>query len=126
MIASVDRLFTAPVPCDPLGVQREAGGNSSDEPDLGQVLALLKDVLATQRKIRLELIDLGLELKKDIEVMRVELGHRLDGLAGQVASLREELASYHSAVVGRGVLISELNARLRAEQHPDVMPPAQS
>lgn len=120
MIASVERLFTAPVQRDPLGVHRKAaeiGGNGSD---LEQVLALLNDVLAMQRKIRLELIELRIQLKKDIQTMCVELGGRLDNLAGQVASLRDELASHHAAVVGG------LDVRLRRiEEHLDLPPPAQ-
>ncbi len=121
MIASADRLFTAPVPRDPLGVQRKSAGAGSNGPDLGQVLALLNDVLATQRKIRHELTELGLQLKMDLQTLRDELGQRLDDLARQAASLREELEFYHAAVVSHGVLISELD-----EQHPDVAPPAQS
>jgi len=120
MIASVERLFTAPVQRDPLGVQRHAAGVDSGGPDLSQVLALLRDVLAMQRKIRLDLTDLALELKKDIEALHAELGYRLDGLASQVACLREELAFYHAAVVGNGALISEPDARLQVEQHLDV------
>lgn len=54
----------------------------------------------------------------------VELGCRLD-LAGQVPSLQEELASYRAAVVAHGVVISGLDAHLRAEPHLDVLPPVQ-
>lgn len=120
MIASVERLFTAPVQRDPLGVQRKAASADGTRPDLSQVVVLLSDVLAMQRKIRLDLTDLAAELKKDIEALNAELGYRLDGLAGQVASLREELASYHAAVAGNSELISEVNACLRGEQHLDV------
>jgi len=101
MIASVERLFTAPVQRDPLGVQRKAPETGGNGPDLQQVLALLNDVLAMQRKIRLELTELNIELKKNIQTMCVELGDRLDSLAGQVASLRDELASCPAAVVGK-------------------------
>lgn len=118
MIASVERLFTAPVQRDPLGVHRKAAEISANGRDLGQVLALLNDVLAMQCKIRLELIELRIQLKKDIQTMCVELGDRLDNLAGQVASLRD--APRHAAVVG-GV-----DARLRRiEEHLDLPPPTQ-
>jgi len=125
MIASVERLFTAPVQRDPLGVHRKATETSGNEPDLRQVLALLNDVLAMQRKIRLELIDLNIELKKNIRTMCVELGDRLDSLADQVASLRDELATYHAAVVGDGMPVSGLDAPLRIAEHLDLPPLAQ-
>jgi hypothetical protein len=124
MIASVERLFTAPVQRDPLGVHGKAARVDSNRPDLGQVLVLLNEVLAMQRKIRLDLTDLALDLKKDIQALHAELGYRLDGLAGQVASLREEVASYHSAMAGNGELISERDGCLRGEQYPDVPPTA--
>jgi hypothetical protein len=87
MIASVDRLFTAPVQRDPLGVHRKGDGGTG--PDLGQVFALLNDVLATQRKIQLELIELRLELKNIIRTLDL----RVDDLAAQLASLREVVSS---------------------------------
>jgi hypothetical protein len=75
MIASVDRLFTAPVQRDPLGVQRKerrvSGGNGAD---LGQVLALLNDVIAMQREAHLELTELRLELKEDIRAIVANRG----------------------------------------------------
>jgi hypothetical protein len=125
MIASVERLFTAPMQRDPLGVQRNAASADGGGPDLSQVVALLNDVLVTQRKIRLDLTDLAFELKENIQALHAQLGYRLDGLAAQVALLREELASYHAAVVGHGELINEVHARLQGEQHLDVPPPPQ-
>jgi cell division septum initiation protein DivIVA len=109
MIASVDRLFTAPVQRDPLGVhqkeRRMSGGNGAD---LGQVLALLNDLIAMQREMRLDIR---------------RLDTRVDDLTSQVASLREEVRSYQAAMVGHGVLISEHNARLyRVEQHLNLPP----
>ena len=121
MIASIDRLFTAPVPPDPLGVLRkERGMSGGNGADLGQVLALLNDVIAMQREFRVELIELQLELKQEIR----RLDRRVDDLATQLASLREELASYHATVVGHGMLLSEHDARqLRVEQHPSPTSP---
>ena len=50
MIASVDRLFTVPVQRDPLGVHRTGGGTSGGNgADVGQVLAMLGDLLVGQR-----------------------------------------------------------------------------
>lgn len=128
MIASVDRLFTAPLQRDPLGVyQKERSVRGGSGADLGQVLALLNDVIKMQRETRLELTELRLELKEDIRRLNLRvdsLASRVDDLASQVASLRGEVASYHAAMVGHGVLISEHDARLRrVEQHLGLPPP---
>lgn len=56
-----------------------------------------------------------LALSAEIKTVKAEVraqGRKLDGLAGQVASLRGEVATYHSSVVGHGVLISELEERV--------------
>jgi hypothetical protein len=57
------------------------------------VLAVLNDVIAMQRETRLEMTELRLELKNDIR----SLSLRVDNLADQVASSREEVAPYHAA-----------------------------
>jgi hypothetical protein len=109
MIASVDRLFTASVQRDPLGVQKERRVSEANGADLVQVVAMLNNVIAMQRETRLELA----ELRRELHALRTEHGRRLDDLAAQVASLREEVASYHATVVGHGILISELDERVR-------------
>lgn len=56
-----------------------------------------------------------LALSADLRTIKAEVraqGRKLDGLAGQVAALRGEVATYHSSVVGHGVLISELEERV--------------
>ena len=109
MIASVDRLFTVPVQRDTLGVRRTGGGMSGgDGVDLGQVLAMLGDLLVGQRGMQ--------------EAIRA-VDRRVDDLAGQVASLREAVDSYHAAVVGHGMLITELDERLRRVEQERDSPP---
>ncbi len=105
-MSPVDRLFTAPMQLDPLGVHRTGTTMSgSNGADLGQVLAMLGDLLVGQR---------GLERRMD------QLESRMDELASQVVI-------YHGSVVGHGVLISELDTRLRrVEQHLDLPPVTQS
>ena len=56
MIASVERLFTAPVPRDPLGVHRSSGEASGSDPaHLQPVLAALGDALVSARDLRCDL-----------------------------------------------------------------------
>ena len=83
---------------------------SGNGPDVGQVLAMLRDVLSVQNDTRSE--------------VRAQ-GRKLDDLANQVADLRQALTQYHASVLGHGILITELDTRLRrVEQHLNLSPSA--
>ena len=54
------------------------------------------------------------------QVARTVTGHdrKLDDLAAGLASLRDAVTHYHSSVLGHGMLISELDERVRRiERH---------
>ena len=54
------------------------------------------------------------------QVARAVAGHdrKLDDLAAGLASLRDAVTHYHSSVLGHGMLISELDERVRRiERH---------
>jgi uncharacterized protein involved in exopolysaccharide biosynthesis len=52
-----------------------------------------------------------------------DLARKDDQLAAQLTSLREAVMHYHSSVLGHGVIISELEARVRRlEQHLHISP----
>jgi hypothetical protein len=54
------------------------------------------------------------------QVARIVAGHdrKLDELAAGLASLREAVTNYHATVLGHGILISELDERVRRiERH---------
>ena len=65
-----------------------------------------------------------------LEALVQQLARRVDGLTHDVvglrreaASLRQSLTEYHGAVLGHGVLISELDERLsRVERHLGLVP----
>ena len=83
---------------------------SGNGADVGQVLAMLRDVLSVQNDTRSE--------------VRAQ-GRKLDDLANQVADLRQALTQYHASVLGHGILITELDTRLRrVEQHLNLSPSA--
>lgn len=59
----------------------------------------------------------------DVREMRRDLARKAD--KDDLARLREALVDYHSAVIGHGVLISELDDRLRrVEQRLGLSPSA--
>jgi uncharacterized coiled-coil protein SlyX len=107
----VDRLFTVPAQREPLGVRRTGNAmSSSNGEDLGQVMALLGDVLAGQTQM-LDRMD------------RLEL--RIGEIERQVKELSSQVTVYHGSVVGHGVLISELETRVhKIEERLDPPPTA--
>ena len=57
-------------------------------------------------------------LRADVAADMIDL--RKD-LSGQIVGLRRAVVEYHTSVTGRGIIISELEARLRrVEQHLDL------
>jgi hypothetical protein len=61
------------------------------------------------------------------QVARTVTGHdrKLDDLAAGLASLRDAVTHYHSSVLGHGLLISELDERVRRiERHLKLEPAA--
>jgi uncharacterized protein involved in exopolysaccharide biosynthesis len=88
--------------------------------EIGEVRAEIGDVrseMATKSGVadlRSEIGSLRADVAADIATIRKELGE-------QVAGLRRAVVEYHSSVIGHGVLISELEARVRrVEQHLDL------
>jgi hypothetical protein len=64
-------------------------------------------------------------VRNELGALRMEHGRKLDDLASQVAGLRQALAEYHASVLGRGILISDLEERIRRiEQHLNLPPAA--
>lgn len=74
---------------------------SGNGADLGQVIAMLGDVLRTQH----------------------EQSRQLEELAAGLTDLRQAVGHYHASVLGHGILITEQDARAqRLEAHPKLPP----
>ena len=96
----------------------------SSEPD-SVMLQLL-------RQMRAEIGDMRSDLKNDIADARSEVHSLAANVASdmltmrketsdQVAGLRRAVVEYHTSVIGHGIIISELEARVRrVEQHLDL------
>ena len=109
----------------------------SSEPD-NLVLQLLRDMRADMAGMRTELKgdikELRAELKADIHSLRADVASDLLAMDArqsaehkqtreQIVGLRRAVVEYHTSVIGHGILISELEARLRrVEQHLDLPP----
>jgi chromosome segregation ATPase len=107
----------------------------SDEPD-SFMLRLLREMRAEIGDMRAELAtkaDIA-NLKTDIADLNSEM-HSLRAdvasdihtirkeLSDQIVGLRRAVVEYHSSVIGHGVLITDLEARMRrVEQHLELPP----
>ena len=85
--------------------------------EMRDIKAELKtDVKSLRADVASDLVLLRAELKADIARMRKELGEQIGGL-------RRAVMEYHSSIVGHGMLISDLEDRVRrVEQHLDLPP----
>ena len=112
--------------------------------DLGSVIAMLSTVLEGQRSIQADIQEIKVVVNQHTEVLNqhtralaehtqvlnehtltlTDHGARFKNLSGEVASLREAVTAYHASVLGHGVLISELDARVRRIEHHLNLPPA--
>jgi hypothetical protein len=102
----------------------------SKEPD-NFVLELLRniraDIARLDEKIDVKVDGVKSELRSEINSLRADVAADFLALrketGEQIAGLRRAVVEYHSAVLGHGVLISDLEARVRrVEQH--LGPPA--
>lgn len=107
----------------------------SNEPQ-SLVLQLLRDVRADMTDMRADLTDMRgamatkgdiADLKSDMHSLRADVASDLltmgKDLGEQIVGLRRAVVEYHISVIGHGIIISELEARLRrVEQHLDLPP----
>ena len=69
-----------------------------------------------------DLAELRAELKSDIHTLRADVASDMitlrKDLSEQIVGLRRAVVDYHTTVIGHGVIISDLEGRLRrVEQH---------
>ena len=91
---------------------------------LGQMRAELGDVRSDVGQLRSDVSQLRADLatKSDLSTLRADvaadiLSNRKE-LSEQIVGLRRAVVEYHTSVIGHGILISELEARVRrVEQH---------
>jgi len=103
-----------------------SGGNG---PDIAAVYQLLTEVArrVAGHDARLDSFDRRFDAqdrKLDGIVARLaDHDRKLDDLAAGLAALREAVTHYHSSVIGHGILISELDERVRRiERHLKLEP----
>src|SRR5271168_4856773 len=105
----------------------------ANEPE-NLVLELLRGLRAQMGDIGAEMGELKAELKADINSLRADVASDLLAMQAKsdaehkatrevIDGLRRQVFEYHSSVIGHGMLISELEARVRRmEKHLDLPP----
>ncbi len=91
----------------------------ADEPE-NLTLAILREIRANMAT-KTDVADLRSDLNSLARATAADL-HDLDAkLSNQLTSLREAVMHYHSSVLGHGVIIGELEARIRrVERHLNI------
>jgi chromosome segregation ATPase len=95
----------------------------TEEPE-SLILELLRQMRAELGDVRSDISQLRADsaTKSDLSMLRADvaadiLSNRKE-LSEQIVGLRRAVVEYHTSVIGHGILISELEARvLRVEQH---------
>ena len=91
-------------------MRAEIGDMRADTGDMRGNVATKADVA----DLRSEMTSLRADVAADMIDLRTDL-------SGQIVGLRRAVVEYHTSVTGHGIIISELEARLRrVEQHLDL------
>ena len=103
---------------------RKGGSRLSQEPE-SLVLELLRNIRGDVARVDGKVDSVKAELRSEIQSLRADVAADFIAVrkevGEQIAGLRRAVVEYHSAVLGHGVLISELEARVRRiEQHLDL------
>lgn len=91
-----------------------------------QLLREMRDDLAGVREGMATKADVG-ELRADLQSLRADVASDLltieKRMSEQIVGLRRAVMEYHSSAIGHGILISELEERIRrVEQHLNLPP----
>ena len=98
---------------------------SGNGTDMSTLVTMVQNVLSGQQDMRAEMHGMRAELRAEIQSLRDEHGRKIDEVAGQVSDLRQAVTEYHASVLGHGVLISQLEDRVRRiERHLNLSPAA--
>ena len=73
---------------------------------LREEMAAMRDTMATKSELRGEINSLRADVASDMLVLEKRLGDQIGGL-------RRSVMEYHSSAIGHGVLLTELEERVR-------------
>lgn len=82
----------------------------SDMTDVREKMATKGDVTELRAELRSEMHSLRADVASDLLTVEKRLSDKIDG---HIVGLRRAVVEYHSAVIGHGNLIADLEARIR-------------
>lgn len=92
---------------------------SGNGTDMGHVVAMLQEIVVGQGRIERDVS----VLKQDVSGLK-KLETEMQTVKQDIADLRQAVTQYQSSVLGHGILIPELEFRMRrVENHLDLPPP---
>ncbi len=89
-----------------LKILREMRAELATKADVENVRSEVSDIRSGLAEVRSNVNSLRADVASDLLTMRKELSE-------QIVGLRRAVVDYHSSVIGHGMLISDLDARLR-------------
>jgi ribosomal protein L29 len=92
--------------------------------DMRQQMATKDDLKALRDELKSDIGSLRADVAADFVTVRHEISTVRKELSEQIVGLRRAVIEYHTSVIGHGILISDLEARMRrVEQHLGLFPP---
>ena len=92
--------------------------------DMRATMATKVDVADLRSELCSEMTSLRADVAADMNDLRHEIVVVRKDLGDQIVGLRRAVVEYHTSVIGHGIIISELEARLRrVEQRLDLAGP---
>jgi chromosome segregation ATPase len=105
------------------GIRAEVAEVRSEMATKAELAAVKSELKNDVGSLRSELHSLRADVASDLIAMQAKSDAEHKATREQIVGLRRAVVEYHSAVFGHGVLISELEARVRrVEPHLDLPP----
>ncbi len=99
-----------------LQILREMRAELASKSDLNELRAEVGDIRTELAGVKSDMRSLRADVASDLLATRKELSE-------QIVGLRRAVIDYHTSVIGHGMLISDLEARVRrVEQHLNLPP----
>lgn len=76
-------------------------------------MAAMRDTMATKSELRIEINYLRADVASDLANIEKQLKDQEKRLGDQIGGLRRSVMEYHSSAIGHGVLLTELEERVR-------------
>jgi hypothetical protein len=102
-----------------LELLRRIRADMATKADLAELRSELKsDIASLRADLTGEMNSLRADVASDLRIMQAKTDAEFKAVREQITGLRRAVIDYHTAVVGHGILISELDVRVRRiEQH---------